>query len=279
MNLYNNNHYNIEDIVFENRNKLYGAYALRKNYDDNMAKGMLVGFLFISFIFLIPTLFKYFRSEVTIECPIINDEEIITIVETYYEPEQPKPIEKTVKKAAVEVAQVKYVNLDIKRDDEVVVEELLPTNIDVKDRIISTINSDGVKSTLDLPKIIIENNPTGNGDNTEISTVKNPNAVFKFVQYKPQFPGGDEALLKYLNANIKYPQIAIENKIEGTVVIKFTVTKNGDIADVNIIRQIGGGCEKEAVRVVNQMPKWKPGIHNNKAVNCYYTLPVKFELE
>ena len=279
MNLYNNNHYNIEDIVFENRNKLYGAYALRKNYDDNMAKGMLVGFLFISFIFLIPTLFKYFRSEVTIECPIINDEEIITIVETYYEPEQPKPIEKTVKKAAVEVAQVKYVNLDIKKDDEVVVEELLPTNIDIKDRIISTINSDGVKSTLDLPKIIIENNPTGNGDNTEISTVKNPNAVFKFVQYKPQFPGGDEALLKYLNANIKYPQIAIENKIEGTVVIKFTVTKNGDIADVNIIRQIGGGCEKEAVRVVNQMPKWKPGIHNNKAVNCYYTLPVKFELE
>ncbi|MBP5515767.1 MAG: TonB family protein [Bacteroidales bacterium] len=94
----------------------------------------------------------------------------------------------------------------------------------------------------------------------------------------PVFPGGVEALYKFLGRNLHYPELARSNNIEGTVVVKFVVEKDGSISNVKVIRDIGGGCGKEAVRLVNAMPKWTPGKWNGKPARCYYTLPVQFEL-
>jgi len=102
--------------------------------------------------------------------------------------------------------------------------------------------------------------------------------IFVFVEEYPSYPGGEEALYKFLGDNIQYPELARENNITGTVVIKFVVEKDGSITKASILREIGGNCGKEALRVVNSMPKWKPGKQSGKAVRTEFTLPVQFEL-
>lgn len=102
--------------------------------------------------------------------------------------------------------------------------------------------------------------------------------IFVFVEEFPSYPGGDEALYAFLGKNIQYPDLARETGITGTVVVKFVVEKDGSITRASILREIGGGCGKEALRVVNSMPKWKPGKQSGKPVRTEFTLPVQFEL-
>jgi protein TonB len=95
----------------------------------------------------------------------------------------------------------------------------------------------------------------------------------------PDFPGGEDALNAYLSKNIKYPKQANENGVQGRVVLQFVVNEDGDISDIKVVRGIGSGCDQEAMRVVNSMPKWKPGKQNGKAVKVSFSLPILFELE
>ncbi len=102
--------------------------------------------------------------------------------------------------------------------------------------------------------------------------------IFVFVEEQPSYPGGDDALYEYLGKSIQYPEIARDNNITGTVVIKFVVEKDGSITKASVLREIGGGCGKEALRVVNAMPKWKPGKQSGRPVRTEFTLPVQFIL-
>ena len=103
--------------------------------------------------------------------------------------------------------------------------------------------------------------------------------IFTVVESEPEFPGGMEALYKYLAQNIKYPQLARENGITGKVYVTFVVEKDGSIANPRILRDIGGGCGAEAIRVVKAMPKWSPGKQRGKAVRVQFNLPVNFNLK
>ena len=102
--------------------------------------------------------------------------------------------------------------------------------------------------------------------------------IFQVVENDPEFPGGAEAMYKYLAQNIKYPQLARENNITGRVYLQFVVEKDGSVTNVKVMRDIGGGCGAEAVRVVKSMPKWTPGKQRGKAVRVYYQIPVNFSL-
>ncbi len=102
--------------------------------------------------------------------------------------------------------------------------------------------------------------------------------VFLVVEDDPEFPGGLSALSQYLASNIKYPQLAKENNITGKVFVSFVVEKDGSVGQVKILRDIGGGCGAEAVRVVKSMPKWKPGKQRGKPVRTQFNLPVDFSL-
>ena len=102
--------------------------------------------------------------------------------------------------------------------------------------------------------------------------------IFQVVENDPEFPGGVEAMYKYLGQNIKYPQLARENNITGRVYVSFVVEKDGSVSNVKVLRDIGGGCGQEAVRVVKSMPKWTPGKQRGKAVRVQYNLPVNFSL-
>lgn len=103
--------------------------------------------------------------------------------------------------------------------------------------------------------------------------------IFMVVEQMPDFPGGEEALYKYLAGNITYPQKAKESGIQGRVFVTFIVEQDGSISDVRVLRGIGGGCDEESIRVVKTMPKWIPGKQRGKPVRVQYNLPVKFSLE
>ncbi len=102
--------------------------------------------------------------------------------------------------------------------------------------------------------------------------------VFSVVEKMPSFPGGEEKLYEYLGKNIKYPQMAKEAGVQGRVYVQFVVEKDGSITDVKVARGIGSGCDKEAERVVNKMPKWEAGEQRGKKVRVKYTLPVLYQL-
>ena len=102
--------------------------------------------------------------------------------------------------------------------------------------------------------------------------------IFTIVEDMPSFPGGEAALFKYLQENIKYPPMAKESGISGTVHVTFVINQQGDIADAKVIRGIGGGCDQEALRVVQKMPKWSAGKQRGKPVRVQYNLPVRFVL-
>jgi len=104
--------------------------------------------------------------------------------------------------------------------------------------------------------------------------------IFTFVEQPPTFPGGEEALAKYLSKNIRYPRVAQENGISGTVFVQFVVDSEGTIKDVKTVGAAkGGGLEDEAVRVVKTMPKWKPGKQNGRQVSVQFNLPIRFTLQ
>ncbi|MEG1762375.1 MAG: energy transducer TonB [Bacteroidales bacterium] len=102
--------------------------------------------------------------------------------------------------------------------------------------------------------------------------------IFQIVEEMPSYPGGDEARMAYLSQNLKYPVLAMESGIQGTVYIGFVVEKDGGVTDVRVARGIGGGCDEEAVRVVKAMPKWKAGKQRGRSVRVRYSVPIRFSL-
>ena len=103
--------------------------------------------------------------------------------------------------------------------------------------------------------------------------------IFTIVEKMPEFPGGISALFEYLGKNLKYPAMAKDAKIQGKVYVTFVVDKDGSVANVRVLRGIGGGCDEEAIRVVKSMPKWEPGKQRAKSVRVQYNLPINFILK
>ena len=103
--------------------------------------------------------------------------------------------------------------------------------------------------------------------------------IFQIVEEMPAFPGGEQKLMEYVGKNIKYPQIARESGIQGRVFVGFVVEPDGSVSNVKLLRGIGGGCDEEAMRVIKNMPRWKPGKQRGKAVRVSYQIPVMFRLQ
>jgi len=104
------------------------------------------------------------------------------------------------------------------------------------------------------------------------------NKIYKATEVQPQFPGGDAELINYLSENLKYPKDAVEQGIEGRVVVQFVVNKTGKISDVKVLLSVHPSCDKEAIRLMKSMPKWIPGKQAGEPVNVYYTIPIRFRL-
>lgn len=151
-------------------------------------------------------------------------------------------------------------------------------------------NSDQIEIVDELDEIEIEIDVPEIEDVPEIVLEKGTEVVIKekeventgpfiVAEVMPQFIGGEEARLRYLNKHVKYPRKAVEAKIKGTVYVQFVVLEDGSIDNIELVQGIGGGCDEEALRVVKNMPKWKPGEQRGKKVPVQFTLPIKFTLK
>jgi len=145
--------------------------------------------------------------------------------------------------------------------------EIVEDDIDVDDDLDIDAETDDEE---EIEEQIIEDDDEGEDKEEEI---------FVFVEDQPGYPGGDEARLKYLRDNIKYPEMAKESGIQGTVYVTFVVEKDGRISNVKILRGIGGGCDEEAMRVIKGMPKWKPGKQRGRPVRAQFNMPIRFILQ
>ncbi len=108
---------------------------------------------------------------------------------------------------------------------------------------------------------------------------KKKEEVFTHVEQMPKFPGGDAELYKFISNNLNYPAMAIENNVQGRVVVQFVVTKDGSIGNVKVVRSVDRDLDNEAIRVCKKLPKFIPGKQNGQPVNVWYTLPVTFKLQ
>jgi protein TonB len=264
------------DILFDNRNKAYGAYELRKNYHKRLKKSMMIVATLLLITVSAPIVASMFDKPIVIDLP--NDEpRIIKNVEVII-PKEPEPKVPEAKplKPTDPVNTIANTTPIIEVANEVNDADLPPTKEALKDAVSGIENKEGEGTeVLDLPN--------NDGEGTAVISQEpapNDNEIFDDVDVSqmPEFPGGEEELMRYLAQNIQYPKQALDGNTEGRVLIGFVVNKEGEIDDVKVLRSIGDGCDEEAVRVIHKMPKWKPGKNNGKLVNVFYNLPVTFQL-
>ena len=270
------------DLIFEGKNKNFGAYTLRRASAKRHNRAMLV----ILVVLLIVALLGLLANTVLQQADARPEDQVEQALIDYStedqqddEPEEPEQqrVEEQLPEALPEeiLNTVKATELAIVRDEEVV--EEIKSQDDLKD-------TDTAVGTTDFDKGTDDLNVVREHKNEIIVEEKKPepvddNKVFDVVEQKPQFPGGEAALLKYVAEHIRYPAMAQENNIQGRVVVQFVVTKTGAVGEVKVVRGKDPDLDKEAVRVVKSLPKFVPGKMNGHAVNVWYTLPIQFKLQ
>jgi TonB family protein len=161
-------------------------------------------------------------------------------------------------------------------------EDFSQPSISLVDEIASKVmdKNNALKDTLTKPnKDTLDNKLTGGGGaRTKAEADVEDPLPFSIVEEKPEYPGGEDAMLKFLGNNSKYPHLAKEAGIGGVVIVQFIIEKDGSVGDVKVVRGLGGGCNEEAIRVVKMMPKWTPGRQRGRAVRITYHLPLNFNL-
>ena len=264
------------DILFANRNKTYGAYQLRRAYPRFLGRALGIGLLLIGFGLALPQILNALNSKFTKLAYIDMEREIgpprdIDPDFTLPPPPPPLPTPPPPVRATVRFVPPAVMPDEDVRDEQPPAQEVLAeikAEVGVKDRESEGDAPPSLRELADFPPEIEAPPPP---DESEYNMVT--------VQKPPTFPGGEQDLLKFLAENIQYPPLARENNIQGTVALSFVVGKDGRVSDVNILKDIGGGCGKEAVRVVQSMPRWSPGEANGHAVKVRFTLPVRFRLQ
>ena len=128
-----------------------------------------------------------------------------------------------------------------------------------------------------------EEAPAFDEANTEEQVTEEPvtqsKKVYESVEQMPEFPGGMEGLMRYLQQNVQYPPIAVQNNVQGRVVVQFIIDETGQVGDVEVVRSVSEEVDAEAVRVIKSMPKFEPGRQNGEPVAVWYTLPIAFKMQ
>lgn len=265
------------EMVFEGRNKEYGAYRLRKNAGKRNLYSLITIFIAalaiwggISLVKFVESRTKSVAQTSVAELSTLNQPKKKAEVKQQQKVklEQPEKVVERVK------SSVKFTAPVIKKDDEVKPEDELKT----QDELMNTKTAIGA--------LDVKGNDDANGEVLKIKeAVAQPEPkpevekVFDVVEQMPSFPGGPSALMEWLSNNVKYPVVAQENGVQGRVVVSFVVERDGSITDVKVVRGVDPSLDKEASRVVRAMPRWIPGKQNGSAVRVKYNVPVAFRLQ
>lgn len=266
----------ILDVLFDGRNKDYGAYQLRSKYSKNVALALTITFMISGVLLGIPFISSKFRHG---EIENTSNTKTVSINPSLLHTKKSVQLLPIKKSQPLHKPTIKYV--DLKVQVEVPDDEDIIRNKDLKPEV--QISTQTQKGNPESPVYIdIASDPKGNPDGDAkkvIEEVLTKDNIYIATELMPEFPGGYSKLLAFLHENIKYPDIAKEVGISGKVILTFVVDKKGKISDIKILKDPGGGCGEEAVRVVKSMPDWKPGKQNGESVNVQFTLPITFNLK
>lgn len=261
----------MEELVFANRNREYGAYVLRRVYPRNLMLAFWIAVTLFTGAVTTPLLLRSHSdggslTKITTGAIVLDAIAMTSVTKQLNLDEIAKLIPK--------VSTFKYM-APIVRPDEKVIEEYNPDITMLKDAIPGMVTRKGNDAGVDITLIDIKE--PANTDivktNTEEST------VFNWVEEMPRFNEGEDALLSFLATNINYPELARRVGVEGKVMVSFTVEKSGVLSNLRVIKSIGGGCDEEAMRVVALTAgKWVPGKQNGKAVKVNISIPIVFRL-
>ena len=269
------------DLVFEGKNKDFGAYVIRTESPMRHNKAVLLALIgttifgLISFGFVKAT---QYLEERKLAVQVEQKDGFYDITKEAEEP-VPQPIEEEKPEVLQEEVSKTYQATELQIvEDQKVREEDEIVSLDERmqtDAIAGTVtNSEGSTDINNfrerINEIVIEDKKPAE---------EAPVEIFKSVEQMPQFPGGDEALIKFLSSHINYPPMAAENNVQGRVVVAFVVDKNGKVGEVKVVRSVDKDLDKEAVRVCKSLPKFSPGRQNGIPVSVWYTLPVTFRLQ
>ena len=248
-----------DDIVFEARNKEYGAYKLRKRYNRNVSIALLIGILILATAIITP----YLNAKASENRSKRAERQVVVKMENLDQPNQqvappppPPPPPTDV------VQQQRYVPPQV-------VDSIKPE--DVKQLMTADQAQTEVtnKEVVEVVQQVKE----------EVQEAEAEQTPFVVVEEMPMFPGGDPALLAYIAANTQYPEIAKENNIQGKVIVRFCVTSKGGVNQVSVLKGVDPELDKEAIRVVTTLPTFKPGKQGGKPVPVWYMVPIAFTLK
>jgi len=252
------NYPSLDDIVFENRNKAYGAYDIRRKYSRTMSISILIGIIVVLTAAIVP----YIRAKNIAEVKQRDANEVIAEMANDLQQEEAAPPPPPPPPPPEEQQTVvKYVA-------PVVVDSIKPeeaTQFMTADDVVETVVDAEVVEVIEQVQEEIQEEA--------------PQEVFVVVEEMPSFPGGDVELFKFIYDNIKYPELAKENNIQGKVILRFCVTYKGTVDQVSIVRGVDPSLDNEAIRVIKMLPLWKPGKQGGKPVNVWYSVPINFQLK
>ena len=250
---------NFNELVFEDRNKAYGAYAIRKSYNDNVTISLILSSVFFGLLALAAVLGTNTNNNIP------KNEQILPVdsmISTLVDMKKPEPI---LEPKTKEQPQINKLKTDV-------------LNITVTDK--KSIDSVGLNKDANIVK---DGTPKGKDTaHTDLPLVFNDkpktedNAIHPFVDVMPEFNGD---VYKFIRDHLQYPRVAAENGTSGLVALSFVIEKDGSIGNISVLKNVADGCTEEAIRVVKLMPKWKPGQNHSEPARVMINLPVSFKLK
>ena len=262
------------EILFEGKNKRYGAYQLRDDSSNRHIKSLIVVIVLgLAAIFLPDIIENMILSKKTVAQDEAFTQTEFNTTEEQKKPEQQQeemviPQETRELAKSIMVTEAKIVDSEEIREQNLAQANDVLKDIDavIATKTVETGTTDGSGFNPDDYKQVVE------------TTTPETEKVYTWVQVKPSFPGGEEARLKWLRENLEYPQQAVADEIQGLVQVGFVVEKDGSITNVKVVQSAHSTLDREAVRLVKAMPKWIPGKQNGNTVRAYFTQPIRFVL-
>lgn len=254
------------DIVFEGRNKSYGAYELRKNDAKTNIRAFIIGAIVFSVAVATPKIAEFISKATADDSAVLDTK--ITTVKLPPKEEKPKENLPPPPPPPPKVDQVKFVKPVVAKTNEVTEEP--PKVDDLKDK---NLGKEDIKGD---PNAELTVEPPGDGPPKQ-AEVTEDNSVYNLagIEVKPDFPGGLQKFYKYVGD--KYQAPTDDDFKGGNVLVSFVVEKDGSLTDIKVLRDVGFGTGKEAMRVLKSCPKWNPGEQNGKKVRVLYSLPIKIQ--
>ena len=261
------------ELIFKDRNKEYGAYDMRLDTPKRHNLATLIVIAVVILVITLPMLIKFITPERENKIVVNEVTTLAKLPEAEIKRnEELQPMMKPTTPPPPLKSTIKFTAPVIKKDEEVGEEDEIKSQDELAARGNVAISIADVKGNDEI-------------DGQDIADFKDfvapeveEEEVYIIVEQMPGFPGGEEALLKYISDHMEYPTMAIERGIEGRVTVRFVVNKDGYVENVEVIRGVHELLDKEAVRVIKSLPRWNPGKQNGVAVAVYYNIPVNFTL-